>query len=218
MILSLALLLGTISRLSSSAAASLKSMNSLRRFMYEGLGCNESYVFGEDITTSLAVMEENLFCEGDAYPGQAEASYGKFTTTCDDADKTVMIKWHSCNTTDCSICGETILSGTSVSPMSVWDAPTEETCFEVDVLPPYDPSWNATTMSYRFIDDPSTYTSIIVENSCISKSLALAGGNSIPSSKPSSSGEWVGLNARWYCVVASVSVGFALLLGESVSN
>ena len=208
--LSFAALLGTISRLSSSsAAATPQSMNSLRRFMYEGLGCNESYVFGEDITTSLAVMEENLFCEGDAYPGQAEASYGKFTTTCDDDEKTVMIKWHSCNTTDCSICGETILSGTSVSPMSVWDEPTEETCFEVNVLPPYDPSWNATKMSYRFIDDPSTYTSIVVENSCISKSLA--GGNSIPLSKPSSSGEWVGLNIHWYYLVASV--GFALLFG-----
>ena len=116
-----------------------------------------------------------------------------------------MIKWHSCSTTDCSICGETILSGTSVSPMSVWDEPTEETCFEVDVLPPYDPAWNATTKSYRFIGDPSTYASIVVENSCISKSLVLAGGNTIISLKLTSSVEWV----NWFYVV--VSVGLAVI-------
>eukprot|EP00985_Skeletonema_marinoi_P006097 scaffold2645_cov96-Skeletonema_marinoi.AAC.4 len=130
-------------------------------------------------------MEDNVFCVG----GVSEAFHGKYTTTCDDDEKTVMFRWHDCNTTDCSICDgeETILSGTWVTPLSVWDAPTEETCFDADMLPPYDPSWNTTTMSYRFIDDPSTYASIVVENSCISKSLALAGGISIVSLQLNSS-------------------------------
>ena len=205
MLVTLALILGTMLRLSSSSAAAMpQSMNgSLTQMVFDGLGCNDSKFYGEDITTSLAVMEDNVFCVG----GVSEAFHGKYTTTCDDDEKTVMFRWHDCNTTDCSICDgeETILSGTWVTPLSVWDAPTEETCFDADMLPPYDPSWNTTTMSYRFIDDPSTYASIVVENSCISKSLALAGGISIVSLQLNSSGEWV----NWFYVV--VSVGLAVI-------
>eukprot|EP00985_Skeletonema_marinoi_P006093 scaffold2644_cov78-Skeletonema_marinoi.AAC.6 len=85
-LVTLALLLGTMSRLSSSSAAAMpQSMNgSLTQMVFDGLGCNDSNLYGEDITTSLAVMEDNVFCVG----GVSEALHGKYTTTCDDDEKT----------------------------------------------------------------------------------------------------------------------------------
>ena len=209
-----ALLLCTMSSLSSSATATPDTfVGSIAQNAYYGLGCNESNFYAVDVTKGLVVLEENKFCESDVFPGQNATYHGAYTTTCDDDEKTVLFTWYACNTTDCSDCVDpSVASVRWKVPMSDLDEPTEETCFEMDMLPPYDPIMNFTSLSYRFTDDPSTYVSIIVENSCISKSLARGStSGSTPSSKPSSSGEWAGLNVCWYYLVASV--GFALLLG-----
>mmetsp|Transcript_21169 Transcript_21169/g.34672 ORF Transcript_21169/g.34672 Transcript_21169/m.34672 type:complete len:214 (+) Transcript_21169:92-733(+) len=213
MMLSLALLLGAMSRLSTSDAAAPKSLNSsVPQRTYLGLGCNESNFYGEDITSSFVVMEENVFCEGDLFPGVSEASYGKFFTTCNDAEKTVMFEWYQCNSTDCSVCDETTTSATWVTSIPDWDEPTEETCFDIEILPPYNPAFNFTAMSYRFADDPSPYTQILVENSCISTAMGGGSmGNSTPSSQPTSAGDWFALNMCWFYVVACV--GFSVLFG-----
>mmetsp|Transcript_21170 Transcript_21170/g.34674 ORF Transcript_21170/g.34674 Transcript_21170/m.34674 type:complete len:226 (+) Transcript_21170:92-769(+) len=213
MMLSLALLLGTMSCLSDAAAPT--SLNtSLPQNTYVGLGCNESNFYGEDITSNFVAMEENVFCEGDLSPGQAEASYGKYISTCNDATKTVMFKWYDCSTTDCSICDDSKLRRTWVTPISVWDQPTEETCFDVEISNGgnlfrrrTNPKRYTTTMSYRFMEDPSIYANIIVENSCISNSLASSSIDTLQL-KPMSSFKW----DRW--LYAGLAVGFAVIFLE----
>ena len=215
MVLPFVLLLGTMPRLSSSAAVAPMSTNSsLYQQLYFGKGCNESSFIGGAITTSLVVMKENVFCEGNANAGglgDQVLGYAKLISSCDNAEETVTVKWHQCNTTDCSECSpETELSGIWVFPLNVWDEPTQDTCFDADLLPPYDPALNVTALSYKYANDSSIFTDILIQNSCISKSL---GGVNTPSSKPASSdasGEWIGLNAWNYLVV---SVGFGLLFG-----
>ncbi|KAK1740854.1 hypothetical protein QTG54_008106 [Skeletonema marinoi] len=209
-----ALLLGMMSRMSSSATATPDTfVGSFTQMIFEGLGCKEDNFHERirievDITRSLVVMEENMFCESDVhntFSGQNYTQLGAYTTACDDDEKTVLFTWYACHTTDCSDCDDTI-SMRWKTPMSVWDEPTDETCFEMDIQPPYDPIVDLTEgISYRLTGDPSTHASIVVKNSCMSKSLAR--GNTL-SSKPSSSGRWVGLNVCWYYLVASV--GFAL--------
>ena len=152
-------------------------------------------------------MEENVFCEAAVSPGQAKTTYGKYITTCNDEEKTVMFECYGCNTADCSICDESLLRRTWVTPISVWNDPTEETCFEVDVLLPYEPTWNNTAMSYRFAEDPSIYANFIVENSCISISLALASINTLQL-QPISSYDW----DQWLYV--GLAIGFAVIFLE----
>ena len=132
-----ALLLGTMSRMSSSATATPDTfVGSLAQNAYYGLGCNESNFYGVDVTTSLAVMVENTFCESDVFPGQNATDHGAYTTTCDDDEKTVLFTWYACNTTDCSDCVDpSVANGRWKTPMSVWDEPTEETCFEMECCP-----------------------------------------------------------------------------------
>ena len=201
----------------SAAAAAPNSLNSsIPQNTYTGLGCNESNFFGEDITSSFVAVEENVFCEGDIFPGQEEAYIGKFTTTCNDTDGTVLLQWYQCNSTDCSENCDTTSSATWVSPMSVWVEATKETCFDMNLLPPYSPlaqEMNWTAISFMYTEDPSPYTQILVENSCISTYLSSDSMDSstTPSPQTTSSGEWVGLSVCWFYVVASA--GFAVLFG-----
>ena len=210
--LSLALLLGTMSCLSDAAAPT--SLNtSLPQNTYVGLGCNESNFYGEDITSNFVAMEENVFCEIDKFPGLSEAFIGKYIATCNDAEETVEFEWFQCNSTDCSVCDETTPMVTWVTPISTYEKPaTEETCFDMKMLPPYSQLVNSTAMSYRFTVDPSPYTQILVENSCISAALSSDSmGDSTPTLQSTSAGEWIGLKIRWFYAVACV--GFAVLFG-----
>ncbi len=182
--------------------------SSLYYRVYDETGCNESSFYGKEvIITSLVAMKENVFCVVNVSPGQSKATYGKYITTCNDADKTALFKWYDCNTTDCSICDENLPVSRWVTPISVWDDPTEETCFGVDILPPSEPTRNTTSMSYRFDDDPSMYASLIVENSCISRSLA-SSINTLPLISISSY-DW----DRW--LYAALAIGFAAIFLES---
>lgn len=193
---------------SSSDAPTMNS--SLYYQVYDETGCNESSFYGKEVSiTSLVTMKENVFCEINLSPGQSKATYGKYIATCNEADKTVLFKWYDCNTTDCSKCDENLLRAW-VAPISVWDDPTEETCFEVDILPPYEPTWNTTSISYRFASDPSVYASLIVENSCISISVASASA-SINTLQliPISSYDW----DRW--LYAALAIGFAVIFLEN---
>ena len=98
------------------------------------------------------------------------------------------------------------LTQSVVAPISVWDDPTEETCFEVDILPPYEPTWNTTSISYRFASDPSVYANLIVENSCISISSASINTLQLI---PISSYDW----DRW--LYAALAIGFAVIFLEN---
>lgn len=197
---------------SPAAAADAPSMNSSLYYQaYDESGCNESSFHGKEvIITRLVAMEENVFCEVDVSSEQADTTYGKFITTCNDAEKTVMFQWYDCNRADCSICDESLLHRTWVTPISVWDEPTEETCFEVDLLPPYEPTWNTTiAISYRFTEDPSIYANVIVENSCISRTIASASASiNTLQLQPISSYDW----DKW--LYMGLAIGFAVIFLE----
>ena len=147
-----------------------KSLNSsIPQNTYIGLGCDESRFASEDSTSGLVAMEQqNVFCESN--PRQdGQVNIGKIVTTCNDTDKTVLLQWYPCNSIeDCSEnnCGTTSIA-TMVTPISFWEEVTEESCFDVNLLPPFSTIMNSTTMSYRFTEDPSPYAQIMVENSCI---------------------------------------------------
>ena len=209
-----------------AAAEAPKSMNNNGSFyqIYDESGCKESNFDGEEVTiTSLVAMEDNMFCEGDISSGQVEASYGKYITTCNDAKQTVMFKWYDCSTADCSICDEGKLRSrrTWITPISVWDEPTEETCFDVEISYGGNNLFShrdnnlfqsrnnpKTTKSYRFTEDPSIYAQVIVENSCISKSLASPSSINTLQLKPMSSFEW----DHW--LYAGLAVGFCAIFLE----
>ena len=81
-----------IIRSSSSARHDVKHINnSIPQNTYVGLGCNESYFIGEQIKLNFTAMEENVFCEGDIFPGVDHAWFGKVTTTCNGSDETVIL-------------------------------------------------------------------------------------------------------------------------------
>ena len=86
----------------------------------------------------------------------------------------VMFKWYDCNSTDCSLCDKTI-AFSWITPISLYDEFTEESCdgMEFRTLPPYSQGFNFTALSFRFTEDPSPYTQILVEN-CYQKCIAVS--------------------------------------------
>lgn len=99
--------------------------------------------------------------------------YSKFEVFCDDAAGIVTTKLRNC-TAGCGECSaDWWPSGQWEHPIASWmDYEEEGQCLDVDILPPYDPEFNITAMSYRCVNDTegaaAIYNDIFVANSCIS--------------------------------------------------
>ena len=89
---------------------------------------------------------------------------------------------------------------------SDWANATPGQCWDVDILPPYDPLYGGMTeLSYRYMNtsDPSDYIQLYLEGSC----LGDVGG--IPPASTPSSGSWIGVGVWSY---AAFSSGYLLTM------
>lgn len=182
---------------------------------FAGKGCNESYSMGYDTQSDATYLRKNEFCEGNTMPdanGTLLTFYEKYITSCDQVNKTFTLTTYACTGVGCKECStEPEPSGTWVYPMSNWVDESDDDsssgvnatpgqCWDVDILPPYDPSYGGMTeLSYRYMNtsDPSDYIQLYLEGSCLGDV-----GGSTPASAPSS-GSWIGVGVWSYAAFSS---------------
>ncbi|KAL7553318.1 hypothetical protein ACHAWF_016595 [Thalassiosira exigua] len=161
----------SLSLLRAASAAPTSWNGTLSQRIYAGKGCEEADFSGVDVTSSLVVVENNVFCEVDSFAGM-EPQHSKFEVFCDAVAGTTTFRWRNC-TAGCAECSaEWSPSGSWAYPTASWTDRDQGQCWSVNVLPPYDPEFNFTEMSYRYVNDTDgeeeIYKEVIVANSCLS--------------------------------------------------